>query len=298
MSHSNPTSTERFKLLLVSIIAAMLIATAMEVFIGVGGSTRIEILSGWFSILFPLLGNLIFPVLYFVGLIFGSYQVSGKEMWWLDLGLVVAIAGLGYAVAEAIVFRERKAKNRDDERARKALHIASNLATCLLIWIFGIRTTSIFVLLLTCTEILLIHLIASGIKVPGMKEWVENVGREGEILGEGALYNALGVLFALGLLRDHPAAAIAVIIILAMGDGLATFMGSSYGRHKLPWNESKTFEGTVGFAAGAMGAFMVLPTVGILAIVLLSSIIESLPLKVNDNIVLPVAASLMYYLVL
>jgi dolichol kinase len=32
--------------------------------------------------------------------------------------------------------------------------------------------------------------------------------------------------------------------------------------------------------------------------VLLSSIIESLPLKVNDNIVLPVAASLMYYLVL
>ena len=99
-------------------------------------------------------------------------------------------------------------------------------------------------------------------------------------------------------MRDHPAAAIAVIIILAMGDGLATFMGSSYGRHKLPWNESKTFEGTVGFAAGAMGAFMVLPTVGTLAIVLLSSIIESLPLKVNDNIVLPVAASLMYYLVL
>lgn len=105
-----------------------------------------------------------------------------------------------------------------------------------------------------------------------------------EEIGWGALYNALGVLFALGLLRDHPAAAIAVIIILAMGDGL-TFVGSSYSRHKLPWNESKTVEGTVGFAAGAMGAFMVLPTAGTLAIVLLSSIIESLPLKVNDNIV-------------
>jgi len=57
-------------------------------------------------------------------------------------------------------------------------------------------------------------------------------------------------------------------------------------------------EGTIGFAAGAMGAFIVLPTAGTLAIVLLCSIIESLPLKVNDNIVLPVAASLMYYLVL
>lgn len=298
MSPFNPTSTERLKLLLFSILAAALIAAAMEIFIGVGGGNRIEPLSGVFSILFPLLGHLIFPLLYFLGLIYGSCQVSGAEGWWLDLGLVIAIAGLGYSIAEAIVFRERKEKSRKDEGKRKALHIASNLATCLLIWIFGIRATSVFVLSMTCTEILLIHLSASGVKVPGMKEWVENVGREGEIPGEGALYNALGVLFTLGLLRDHPSAAIAVIIILALGDGLATFVGSSYGRHKMPWNRGKTVEGTIGFAAGAMGAFLVMPTVGTLAIVLLSSIIESLPLKVNDNIVIPVAASLMYYFII
>lgn len=116
---------ERFKLLLVSIIAAMLIATAMEVFIGVGGNTRIEILR-W-MVLDPVSppGKSDISRTVFMGLIFGSYQVSGKEMWWLDLGLVVAIAGLGYAVAEAIVFWERKAKNRDDEQLRKALHIIS-----------------------------------------------------------------------------------------------------------------------------------------------------------------------------
>ena len=298
MSPSHPTSTERLKLLLFSILAAGLIAAAMEVFIGVGGSSRIEPLSGIFSILFSFMGQLIFPLLYFLGLLYGSYQVSGGECWWLDLGQVIAIAGLGYAIAEAMVFREKKEKGREDEGMRKALHIASNLATCLLIWIFGIRATSIFVLLMTCTEILLIHLTASGIKLPGMKEWVENVGREGEIPGEGALYNALGVLFTLGLLRDHPQAAIAVIIILATGDGLATYIGSSFGRHKLPWNESKSVEGTIGFAAGAMSALLVMPTAGTAAIVLLSGIIESLPLKVNDNIVLPVAASLMYYLII
>lgn len=271
LSLSNPTSTKRFKLLLLSIMAAGLIATALEAFIGFGESGRIEPLRGLFS---------------------------GAESWWLDLGLIVAIAGQGYAVAEAIVFRERKEKSRKDEGKRKALHIASNLATCLLIWIFGIRATSVFVLSMTCMEILLIYLSASGVKIPGMKEWVENVGREGEISGEGALYNALGVLFTLGLLRDHPLAAIAVIIILALGDGLATFVGSGYGRHKLPWNRGKTIEGTIGFAAGSMGAFLVMPTAGTLAIVLLSSIIESLPLKVNDNIVLPVAASLMYYFII
>lgn len=275
-----------------------MIAAALEVFIGVGGSNRIEPLSGVFSILFSLLGQLIFPLLYFLGLLFASYQVSGAENWWLDLGQAIAIAGLGYAIAEAIVFRERKEKSREDEGKRKALHIASNLATCLLIWIFGIRATSIFVLSMTCTEMLLIHLTVSGIKIPGMKEWVENVGREGEIPGKGALYNALGVLFTLGLLRDHPLAAIAVIIILATGDGLATYIGRNYGRHKLPWNEGKSLEGTIGFAAGAMGALLVIPTAGTVAIVLLSSIIESLPLKVNDNIVLPVAASLMYYFII
>ncbi len=297
MSSSIPTLTERLKLLLVSILAAGSIAAAMEVFIGVGGSNRIEPLSGVFSILFTLLGHLIFPLLYFLGLLYGGYQVSGRESWWLDLGQVIAIAGLGYAVAEAMVFRERKEKSREDERTRKALHIASNLATCLLIWIFGIRTTSIFVLWMACMEILLIHLTASGVRVPGMKQWVQNVGREGEIPGEGALYNALGVLFTLGLLRDHPLAAISVIIVLALGDGLATYIGRSYGRHKLPWNESKSLEGTIGFAAGAMGALLVMPTAGTAGIALLSSIIESLPLKVNDNIVLPVAGSLIYYLI-
>jgi len=298
LSPFNPTSTERLKLLLLSILAAGSIAAAMEVFIGVGESSRIEPLGGVFSILFPLLGHLIFPLIYILGLIYGSYQVSGAESWWLDLGLVIAISGLGYAVAEAMVFRERIGKNREDERMRKALHIVSNLATCLLIWIFGIQAISIFVLSMTSIEILLIHLAVSGVEVPGMKEWVENVGREGEIPGEGALYNALGVLLTLGLLRDHPPAAIAVIIILATGDGLATFIGSSYGRHKLPWNESKSLEGTIGFVAGAMGALLMIPTAGTAAIVLLSSIIESLPLKINDNILIPMAASLMYYLII
>ncbi|MBC7121482.1 MAG: hypothetical protein H5T33_07975 [Candidatus Methanosuratus sp.] len=298
MYPSPPTSTERSKLLLFSILTAASIAYVMEVFIGIGGGNRTEPLIWGFSILFSLLGHLIFPLLYLLGLLFGIYKVSGADGWWLDLGQAIAIAGLGYAIAEAMVFRERRKKSREDERTRKALHIASNLVTCLLIWAFGIRATSILVLSMTCIEILLIHLAASGIKVPGMKEWVENVGREGEIQGEGALYNALGILFTLGLLRDHPLAAIAVIIILAMGDGLATYIGGRYGRHKLPWNKSKSMEGMIGFAVGAFGAFLAIPTAGTAAIALLSSIIESLPLKVDDNIILPVAASSMYYLII
>jgi dolichol kinase len=216
----------------------------------------------------------------------------------LDLGEGIAIAGLGYAIAEAIVFRQKKAINRKDERARKAAHIISNLSACLLILILGIQTTSYFVLLGTCIGILLMHLTIIGIKIPGIEEWLRNVGREGEIPGEGALYNALGILFALSLLRNDSAAAISVILILALGDGFATYVGTSYGRHKLPWNKNKTFEGTIGFAAGASCALFAMPIPETIFVVVLATIIESLPLKVNDNLTLPVVSSLLYFFVI
>ena len=103
------------------------------------------------------------------------------------------------------------------------------------------------------------HLTIIGIKIPGIEEWLKNVGREGEIPGEGALYNALGILFAIGTAERQLAAAISVILILALGDGFATYVGTNYGRHKLPWNRNKTFEGTMGFAAGAICALFAMP---------------------------------------
>lgn len=210
----------------------------------------------------------------------------------------IAIAGFGYAIAEAIIFRQKKALNRKDERARKSLHIISNLSACLMIWALGIWTTSYIVLLGTCSGILLMHLAMAGVKMPGIKEWVKNFGREGENPGEGALYNSLGILFAISMLRNNPLAAISVILILALGDGLATFVGTSYGRHKLPWNENKSWEGTIGFLCGAICAWFVLPIPETVLIVVSAAIIESLPLRVNDNMILPSATSLLYYFIL
>jgi dolichol kinase len=41
-----------------------------------------------------------------------------------------------------------------------------------------------------------------------------------------------------------------------------------------------------------------MPVMETILIVILAAIIESLPLRVNDNIVLPAAVSLLYYLVI
>jgi dolichol kinase len=298
LSALNPTSMERIKLLFFSLVIAALIATSMKSLTDVAECSQLEPISGVFSIVFPLMGHVTFPLFYFIGLLVGWLQVSGGLNCWLDLGESIAIAGLGYAIAEAIVFRQKKVIDRKDERARKAAHIVSNLSACLMILILGIQTTSYFVLLGTCTGILAMHLTIIGIKIPGIDEWLKNVGREGEIPGEGALYNALGILFTIGLLRNDSAAVISVILILALGDGFATYVGTSYGRHKLPWNKNKTLEGTIGFAAGAICALFAMPIPATILIVVLATIIESLPLKVNDNITLPVVSSLLYYFVL
>ncbi len=142
--------------------------------------------------------------------------------------------------------------NRKDERQRKTAHILSNLSACLLIWLLGSLIVSHFVLISVCIGIPLIYLTIMGAKIPSIEQWLKNVGREGEIPGEGAMYNALGILFALGLLRNDYMAAIAAIMILALGDGLATYLGTIYGRHTLPWNSRKTVEGSAGFAVGAI----------------------------------------------
>jgi len=284
--------------LVFSLIIAVLVATSLNYLIDAAECSQLEHISGVCAIVFPLLGHVLFPLFYLIGLLVSWYQVSGGLNCWLDLGEGIAIAGLGYAIAEAVVFRQKKVVTRKDESARKGVHVASNLTACLFIWILGIQTTSYFVLLGTGIGILLIHLTIIGINVPGIQESLKKVGRDGEIPGEGALYNALGILFALSLLRSESAAAISVIVILALGDGLATYIGTTCGRHILPWNRSKTLEGMIGFAAGAICALIAMPIPATILIVVLATIIESLPLKVNDNLTLPVICSSLYYFML
>jgi hypothetical protein len=58
-----------------------------------------------FSLVFPLLGNVLFPFSYLFALLVSLFQFPTGANPWLDIGVGVAIAGLGYAIAEAIVFR-------------------------------------------------------------------------------------------------------------------------------------------------------------------------------------------------
>jgi dolichol kinase len=299
---------ERIKLLLINIVTVAAISTLLKWLIDIAGPMnssspafsvfpRIYIAEA-FSLVFPLLGNVLFPLSYLFAVLVSLFQLPAGVNPWLDIGVGMAIAGLGYDISESIVFRQKKAIDRFDESARKAAHVLSNLSACLAILILGLQTTSYLVLLALFVGIPVMHLTVMGIKVPGIEGWLKKVGRVGETPGEGPLYNALGILFALGMLRGNPMAAIAVILMFGLGDGFATYTGTTYGKHKLPWNKNKTMEGTLGFMAGAMCAILIMPVPAIVLGAVLGAFIESLPLKLNDNITLPVILSLLFYLLL
>jgi dolichol kinase len=307
-------SKERLKILAINIVATAIIAALLQMVIPISRPCQLEPniynmclpshaypsihASTFFSFVFPFFGHILFYLLYFIALLISWSRVYEGLHSWLDIGGGIAAAGLGYGIADMLVNKQKKIICRDDEKSRQALHLSIGLLLCLMIYLAGIEITAYFVIVGTLIGLLIINVALSGIKLPGIDKLLDRFERKGVIPGEGSMYYALGVLFALGLLRNNSAAAISVILILALGDSLATYIGRYYGKHKLPWNSDKTIEGSLGFAVGAMCSLLVLPIPTTILVAILSTAIESLPIRLDDNITLPIAASLIYFCML
>ncbi|MFA6214987.1 MAG: hypothetical protein WC768_00285 [Patescibacteria group bacterium] len=95
--------------------------------------------------------------------------------------------------------------------------------------------------------------------------------------------------------------------ILALGDGSATLIGKNFKVKELPWNRKKSYAGSVAFLVfGTLGSFILLkwmlPEIsGTMAIsvslkaTLVAAIVESLPLRLNDNVSVTVSSALVMF---
>jgi uncharacterized protein (TIGR00297 family) len=95
--------------------------------------------------------------------------------------------------------------------------------------------------------------------------------------------------------------------ILAFGDGMATLVGMSFGRTRLPWNREKSIAGSVAFfvcggLAGALLAWWCRPGVIPPAYVwfsigapfvaaLAAAFVETIPVRLDDNVSVPASAA-------
>jgi phosphoserine phosphatase/dolichol kinase len=104
--------------------------------------------------------------------------------------------------------------------------------------------------------------------------------------GTAPMFFAFGILLSL-LLFPAPASS-AAIAIFALGDSTASIFGRIVGKKTLPFNKGKTLEGSlIGlFFAFLAATFYVNPLKALIGAVV-AMIIESLPLPLNDNLVVP-----------
>lgn len=91
--------------------------------------------------------------------------------------------------------------------------------------------------------------------------------------------------------------AYASILILAVGDTAAGFVGRRMGRWKNPINPKKTIEGSLAFfATSVFAAMLFVPTQIAIVVAFATAVVESLPMKINDNLAVPLSAGVVMYL--
>jgi len=150
---------------------------------------------------------------------------------------------------------------------------------------------SIFALLICVVSAL--YLISelrrmSGRKIPIISAITRIAASQVELyeFASAPLYFAIGIFLTL-LLFPVPVNG-AAIAIFAWGDSAASLFGGFITKKPLPFNKGKTLEGSlIGFFfAFLAGSFFVSPTLALIG-AFVAMIIESLPLPVNDNILMP-----------
>ncbi len=118
----------------------------------------------------------------------------------------------------------------------------------------------------------------------------------------GILIYPLAVLLLILIFPSRLDIAAAAWGILAFGDGAATLVGRRVGGQRLPWNAEKTIAGTIGFVACATAGGIALAwwtrpdasrwftILAPLAAAIAGGLVESIPVRLDDNISVPVAA--------
>jgi dolichol kinase len=159
-------------------------------------------------------------------------------------------------IAVSLLLLKRKVFMKDDESTRQAVHASVDLLLCLMIWRFGIQPVQYLVLAGTCAGLLIIHLILTGFRPPVIDLLLARLERTGALPEKDPCITPVG------------------------------FSLPSASRGEIPG----------AFAVGAMCTLVVLPTPVTVLAVLSVTILESLPLRLYDNITLPIALSTMFYL--
>jgi len=128
-----------------------------------------------------------------------------------------------------------------------------------------------------------------------LEDEVKTVERPKELPFKGAITFYFGCFLTTILFQPH--IAIASITVLALADSLSTLIGYFYGKHKLPINKSKSWEGSLTFLIISFSVLLLfINPFKALTAGILTTLVEMLP-KVDDNIFVPLSVGLFMILI-
>ena len=181
---------------------------------------------------------------------------------------------------------------------REAIHMGSFLLIFVCIYILGNVLVASLILLVTvlytASEIARVREI--NIPILSLITW--NAANKTELyeFATAPIHFALGIAISL-LVFPAPTCYVA-ITVLTLGDGCAHIFGMKFGRTRLPFNKGKNLEGTIcGFLFAFFGATIFVDPTRAFIVAAVGMLIESLPLPINDNLTMPIAAGLMLNLI-
>ncbi|MDD5416652.1 MAG: SEC59/DGK1/VTE5 family protein [Candidatus Aenigmarchaeota archaeon] len=184
------------------------------------------------------------------------------------------------------------------ELKRQMVH-ASGILLILVLQLFG-KTYSAIIFALGLAFFLMWGLMRkSNIRINGLSKIedfimceLKTYERQGEYF-KGVVSYILGILLATILFPINITAA--CIAVLAGGDAFSTLIGKLYGRHHLPINNKKSWEGSIAFFTMTFFILMFFDPSKAWYIALGATFVEMLP-KLDDNVTIPLAVGLLFSL--
>ncbi len=111
----------------------------------------------------------------------------------------------------------------------------------------------------------------------------------------GATMLLFGIILVLLLFRSIEIFRAAALVLI-IGDSFSTIIGKAWGKHKIPYNRKKSIEGSFAFLLLAfIGVLTQLPLQTAFLVSAFGMFIESLPLKLNDNLTIPLSVGLLLW---
>lgn len=217
---------------------------------------------------------------------------------------------LGQAGAEC-GYRDKESSLKG-ELERQLIHLSTGIFFIIFIYVAGDQALWLLLFLLVF-YLAISYVIIKEKLPPSLSTFLCRWGRPGKqnIPLKGTILLLCGIILSLVLFpREIVYASIAVV---GFGDSVATIAGVTLGRHKLPYSEQKTVEGTFAGIIAAFIAAMVFVTpvqasVGSTGGMLLESIVGMQTIKelnsqaafrffLNDNFLIPVFSGFLMFII-